>query len=103
MSKPTKYIKITSPNGVVSFTAFTKDVYNRLNDQNKNRGASTKQKIEELEMTEEDLAKETGYDENAALEMNPTAQKLISDNGLQAAKIADLEAQLAAAKKAKKD
>lgn len=92
------YIKITSPDGVVSFTAHNNDVYNRLNDQNKNRGSNTKQKIETVEMTDEDLESQTGFDEKAGLEMNPTAQKLIADNENQTAKIAELEALLAKGK-----
>lgn len=98
MSDKIKHIKITKPTGQVSFTVFNQETYNRLNDQNKNLASERKNKIETVDVTEEEVQKHSGFDEKALAEMNPTAAKLISENEAKDKTIADLEAQLEKAK-----
>lgn len=103
MNKQHSHIKITNPNGMVSFVAFNQDTYNRLNDQNKNLIPERKKKIETLDITEEEIQKQSGYDETAALEMNPVAANLISKSQYQDKRIAELEAALEASHKETKE
>lgn len=98
MSAKTKHIKITKPTGQVSYVAFNQDTYDRLNNQNKNVAAERKSKIETVEISEEEIQKQSGYDEKAALEMNPTSAGLVKENEAQAKEIAELKAQLAKGK-----
>lgn len=89
------HIKITKPTGQVSFTVFNQDTYNRLNDQNKNLAPERKNKIERVDISVEEVQKHTGFDANAALEMNPSAARLISENEAKDKTITELQAQLA--------
>lgn len=93
-----KYIKITKPDGTVSFAVSNKDLYTRLNFQNEQRSGNTKHKIEEVELSEKEVSEHSGYDEDAGIQLNPTSARLFDDNKAQADRIAELEAQLEAAK-----
>ena len=98
MSTKIKHIKITKPTGQVSFTVFNQETYNRLNDQNKNLAPDRKNKIEYVDISEEEVQKHSGFDEKALVDMNPTAAKLMTENEAKDKTIAYLEAQLAKAK-----
>lgn len=96
MSDKIKHIKITKPTGQVSFTVFNQDTYNRLNDQNKNLSPERKNKVETVDISEEDVQKHSGFDENAVMEMNPAAANLLAIKESQDKRIQELEAALEA-------
>lgn len=93
-----KHIKITSVTGAISFAAFNNELYNRLNQQNDAVAPSRKSKIEIVDITAEEIAEQTGYDEKAALELNPITAKLAHESEAKDSKIAELEKQLEALK-----
>lgn len=93
-----KYIKITAVTGVISYALLNNELYNRLNTQNDAVAPSRKSKIEIVETTEDEIAGQTGYDEKAALELNPITAKLAHESEAKDSKIADLEKQLEALK-----
>lgn len=95
-----KQVKITTHQGIVTFAAYNEGLYKNLNVQNAKAAADRKQSIEIVDVTDEEIQEQSGFDEKALLKMNPTANKLVVENEASQKRIADLEAELAAAKKA---